>query len=131
MASGLVVTWTNHLKSFAINASSQDLVPALRFVNNHESVLVAAALMVAAEVVSEKKQAHIYSTSMTQTLFHNVVVHDTKHAKEETFFAQNSQCIDTITGLGYNCHCTEGFKGNPYLPNGCQGIFQIRINKQA
>lgn len=25
-------------------------------------------------------------------------------------------------GSGYRCECLDGYKGNPYLPNGCQGI---------
>jgi len=33
----------------------------------------------------------------------------------------NSTCFDSTGGTGYNCKCLEGFEGNPYLPNGCQG----------
>ncbi|KAI3820272.1 hypothetical protein L1987_07816 [Smallanthus sonchifolius] len=32
---------------------------------------------------------------------------------------ENSVCIDA-TDFGYNCHCAPGYRGNPYLPNGCQ-----------
>ncbi|KAA8519338.1 hypothetical protein F0562_013594 [Nyssa sinensis] len=35
---------------------------------------------------------------------------------------QNSNCIDTSHGLGYQCQCSPGYHGNPYLPNGCQGV---------
>ncbi|RLM65054.1 putative wall-associated receptor kinase-like 16 [Panicum miliaceum] len=40
----------------------------------------------------------------------------------------NSTCLDVSSRsnfygyLGYRCKCMAGFHGNPYVPNGCQGI---------
>ncbi|CDY63085.1 BnaAnng18620D [Brassica napus] len=36
----------------------------------------------------------------------------------------NSICVNSTRGTGYNCKCLEGFEGNPYLSNekGCQDI---------
>ncbi|KAF3943220.1 hypothetical protein CMV_030198 [Castanea mollissima] len=34
----------------------------------------------------------------------------------------NSACSDLKTRSGYQCKCKEGYRGNPYLPNGCEDI---------
>jgi hypothetical protein len=35
--------------------------------------------------------------------------------------SKNSQCINSPNATGYLCNCTDGFEGNPYLADGCQG----------
>ena len=41
----------------------------------------------------------------------------------------NSICSDLKNGSGpgYRCKCMEGYYGNPYLKDGCQGIYSIYL----
>lgn len=34
----------------------------------------------------------------------------------------NTDCQDSYNGRGYICSCQNGYQGNPYLPQGCQGM---------
>ncbi|CBI18949.3 unnamed protein product, partial [Vitis vinifera] len=44
--------------------------------------------------------------------------------KNLTSFAcqANSICFDSNNDYGYQCNCSAGYQGNPYLPSGCQDI---------
>jgi hypothetical protein len=37
----------------------------------------------------------------------------------------NSSCVGVTDGDGYYCSCSQGYQGNPYIADGCQGTVQL------
>jgi hypothetical protein len=44
-----------------------------------------------------------------------------KNISSYACISKNSQCVNSPNATGYLCNCTDGFEGNPYLEDGCQG----------
>ncbi len=42
----------------------------------------------------------------------------------------NSTCYNPINGSGYRCNCTDGYEGNTYIKDGCQGMQSTYIYPQ-
>ncbi|KAJ0086742.1 hypothetical protein Patl1_08224 [Pistacia atlantica] len=45
-------------------------------------------------------------------------------ASSKPYYAckENSECYEPDNGSGYLCKCKKGYRGNPYLSNGCEDI---------
>ncbi|WVZ74840.1 hypothetical protein U9M48_022965 [Paspalum notatum var. saurae] len=56
----------------------------------------------------------------------NLTCHEAQQNKSGyACVSNNSSClgINSTRGyIGYRCKCMPGFQGNPYIPNGCQGL---------
>ncbi|CAM0948951.1 unnamed protein product [Alopecurus aequalis] len=49
-----------------------------------------------------------------------------EEAKNKVNYAcisSNSMCLNSTNGPGYICNCTDGYKGNPYIANGCTDYY--------
>ncbi|XVF78866.1 hypothetical protein PTKIN_Ptkin14bG0171900 [Pterospermum kingtungense] len=55
---------------------------------------------------------------------------ETVKTKRRRYACQGaSACHDVDNGSGYRCVCLDGYKGNPYLPYGCQDVDECKDPK--
>lgn len=48
-----------------------------------------------------------------------------KNASSYLCKSNYSECRDAEVGPGYHCKCYSGYRGNPYVSNGCQGTYVL------
>ncbi|KAI6695524.1 hypothetical protein NL676_023234 [Syzygium grande] len=62
------------------------------------------------------------STVVLDWAIGNKTCKDAKKNNKSNMCTNNAICTDAENGSGYKCTCKEGYRGNPYLANGCQDI---------
>ncbi|XP_039156543.1 wall-associated receptor kinase 5-like [Eucalyptus grandis] len=73
--------------------------------------------------VSDLKQLKFnQSTLVLDWAIGNQTCEDAKKNNVSYMCTNNTICIDAENGSGYKCGCKVGYRGNPYLANGCQDI---------
>lgn len=58
----------------------------------------------------------------------NISCHEAK-GREDYACGYNSSCVDSTQGSGYKCKCLIGYRGNPYLPTGCEDVDECKEPK--
>ncbi|KAL6574726.1 hypothetical protein OROMI_012011 [Orobanche minor] len=52
-----------------------------------------------------------------------------KQRHDKTTLVAIIQCVNMNTRTGYTCKCLHGFKGNPYLLEGCKTLTSVQTTK--
>ncbi|KAF8024955.1 hypothetical protein BT93_F1952 [Corymbia citriodora subsp. variegata] len=70
------------------------------------------------------------STLVLDWAIGNQTCKDAKKNNTSYMCTNNTICTDANNGFGYKCSCKVGYRGNPYLTNGCQDIDECADRKK-
>lgn len=72
-----------------------------------------------------KEQFESYEMLLDWTVG-NTSCENAKKSSNSYLCKENSECVDSSNAQGYRCNCSVGYQGNPYLENGCQGMYALK-----
>ncbi|RVW81546.1 Wall-associated receptor kinase 2 [Vitis vinifera] len=87
-------------------------------------------ILIAEKNFSEFRQFDVSFSNVNKTYFYPSVLnwaignkscHEARK-RGDYACASNSRCVNSKKGSGYTCQCNSGYRGNPYLPDGCVDV---------
>ncbi|KAJ9691224.1 hypothetical protein PVL29_013411 [Vitis rotundifolia] len=87
-------------------------------------------ILIAEKNFSEFHQFDVSFSNVNKTYFYPSVLNwaignkSCHEARKRGDYAcgSNSRCVNSKKGNGYTCQCNSGYRGNPYLPDGCVDV---------
>lgn len=79
------------------------------------------AIQLQQHAASPESVPEVPTHTVVHWMFGNSSCAETQKSKDYGCLSDKSDCYDEPP-RGYKCQCHQGYDGNPYMPNGCQGM---------